>query len=129
DRLHHFGASCSDQTGEAENLTFAKIKTDVFKTRSRKPAHFHNGFSGRLGRAEMFVKGKIAARHGADQIGFGDVFDMAAFNLRTITKNRIIIADLKDFFHFVADENNRMIAVKKTTNDLEDTLDFNTRQR
>ncbi|MCY1378032.1 hypothetical protein D9M69_656360 [compost metagenome] len=54
---------------------------------------------------------------------------MAAFNLRTITKNRIIIADLKDFFHFVADENNRMIAVKKTTNDLEDTLDFNTRQR
>ncbi len=77
----------------------------------------------------MLIKGKIAARHGADQISFGNIFDMTAFDFRTIAQNGIIIANLEDFFHLVADEDNRVIAIEKTTNNPEDTLDFNTRQR
>ncbi len=76
----------------------------------------------------MLIKRKIAARHGTDEIGFRHVLDVTAFDLGPITKNGIIITNLEDFFHLVADENNGMIAIKQTTDNLEDTLHLHTRQ-
>ncbi len=77
----------------------------------------------------MLVERQVAAGHGADEIGFRNIADPAAFDPGAIAQHGIVIADLEDFLHLVTDEDDGVIAIQQSADDLENALDFDTRQR